>query len=217
MLYTPTEEDSILLLSSLVERLPHETLAAVKANYNEPHRHYHAWHHALSVISWTNYCSEMTDLKDYGPYDFALAALFHDAVYDSAGSPSNEERSVQFFRHHRHGGMGSEMLAVEHLIMLTAKHGKLASRDVTPTEALFLDCDMASFGERRWELTLWNELNIQAEFLTRYTQEQVNVGRRVFLTGLLQKESIFLSKHFQELFEAQARHNITRLIARLNG
>lgn len=212
MLYTPTEEDSILLLSGLRERLPSDTLAAVKVNYNETHRHYHAWHHALSTISWTNYCAEIAILEGYTQCELALAALFHDAVYDAAGSPSNEERSVKFLRLHNHD---CAMPGTEHLIMLTAQHGKLESRDVTPTEALFLDSDMASFGERRWELVLQTELHIHAEFLTRYTQEQVNVGRRVFLTGLLQKESVFLSKHFQEAFEAQARRNIKRLLARL--
>ena len=212
MLYTQFEENEILINSGLMGSLPSETLEAIKAQYNEPHRHYHAWHHALSVVSWVNYCASIDPLAGYTHYELALAALFHDAVYDTEGSPSNEERSVKFLRQHNHG---CGMPATEHLIMLTAQHGKLSSRDVTPTEALFLDCDMSSFGERRWEISLWNELNIHKEYLGKYTQEQVNMGRLHFLTGLYNKESIFLSQHFQDLFEAQAHRNIKRLIARL--
>jgi predicted metal-dependent HD superfamily phosphohydrolase len=122
MIYTPFEEEQILLNSGLLDEITHQALEAVHDNYNEPHRHYHAWHHALSTISWVNYCAGETRLRGYTHLEMALAALYHDAVYDTAGSPSNEERSVQFLRQHN---QGYNTAATERLIMLTAKHGKL--------------------------------------------------------------------------------------------
>jgi predicted metal-dependent HD superfamily phosphohydrolase len=221
MLYTPFEEEQILIRSGLLDVITHQDLEAVHANYNEPHRHYHAWHHALSTISWVNYCADEHSLTVTGQtqMEFAIAALYHDAVYDTQGSPANEQRSVEFMKQWL--GNTSEveiqqaLPGAERLIMLTAQHGKLEPRDVSTREALFLDCDMASFGEKRWELVLWNELNIHREYLTKYTQEQVDVGRRLFLTGLLKKEWVFLSDLFRGEFEAQARQNIERLIERL--
>lgn len=219
MLYSPYEEEQILGHSGMLTRIPQAALDAVKANYNEPHRHYHAWHHALSTISWVTHVCEnwITPRHDnYSPQDLTLAALYHDAVYDAAGSPSNEERSIRFMKDSLVDEFEPDGLdSVERLIMLTAKHGKLETQDVSAVEALFLDCDIASFGEARWEIVLWNENNIQAEYLTRYTREQVQAGRKAFLTGFLAKQSIFLSTYFQDLFESQARRNIQRLIWRL--
>lgn len=219
MLYTQFEENEILTRSELLKHVPSEALAAVQANYNEPHRHYHAWHHALSVISWTNYCTiDLGPLEGYTQLEFSLAALYHDAIYDTkVGSPGNELASVAFMKSqladlfNRYPGTFER---VERLINLTAQHGK-GAQGHSLSEALFLDCDMASFGEKRWEVVLWNELNIHKEYLTTYTQEQVNVGRRHFLTLLHQNGSIFLTPHFRDLFEAQAQRNIRRLIARL--
>lgn len=221
MLFSEFEEQEILSNSGLTAHLPTEALLAVKRQYQEPHRHYHDWQHALSVIGWVNYCVR-TPLAYYTSLEFALAALYHDAVYDpKSGSPTNELASIDFMKVQIKGSVLDQypgsLERVEKLIGLTAKHGKLSSRDVTLDEALFLDCDMASFGERRWETVLWNEVNIQAEYLSLYTPEQVKIGRRHFLTGLLNKESVFLSQHFQDLYESQAHHNIRRVLATLNG
>lgn len=227
MIYSTYEEERILEQSGLLDHIPEAALAAVKTNYSEPHRHYHAWHHALSTVSWVNHVithqpgflrsTSYTNRRGYTPSDLTLAALYHDAVYDAAGSPFNEERSVRFMKDSLVEEFEPDGLDnVESLIVLTAYHGKLETPDVSPVEALFLDCDIANFGEVRWEIVMWNEQNIQAELLSSRTPAQVQLGRKAFLIGFLSKKSIFLSQYFQDRFEAQARRNVARLIESLS-
>jgi predicted metal-dependent HD superfamily phosphohydrolase len=216
MHFTPAEETHILTRASLHD-LP--CLDQVKAKYQEPHRHYHDWNHALAVLSWVNHCCDDV-FNDRPVYltpkckrEMSIAALFHDVIYTTQGSPGNEQDSVWFLQSQiAHIG---EYQEAEKMILTTAKHGKLEFEDVAFPTALLMDCDIASFGEPRWEIAVWNDQNIIKEFLQKYTMEQVKVGRKAFLEGLLAKRSIFLTPYFQDRFEAQARQNIRRLITEL--
>lgn len=230
MHFTPSEEQHILARSGLQDFLGSRVMNRVNGNfesdgpvvldsirskYQEPHRHYHDWNHALSVLSWVNHCC---DVYSYGPevkYELGVAALFHDVVYEIGHGPAvNEEASVGFLKRVVPIRATYESLA-EKIILATAQHGKLESEDVDLETALFMDCDIASFGEARWEIAVWNDQNIVKELLHKFTPEQIKVGRKAFLGGLLAKRSIFLTPYFQDRFEAQARRNIQRVITEL--
>ena len=220
MKFTNNEEDHILTRSEVWSPynqgsvLQAAVLEEVRSHYNQGGRYYHDWQHALSVLSWVNHVCDVfpeTALAPFTHFDLRLAALFHDVIYDTQGSPSNEERSAALLTKLVDGsyrGIGP----AEEIILATAKHGKLESKDVPLATALFMDCDIASFGEMRWEIAVWNDQNITMELLQRYTPEQVATGRKAFLGGMLAKNSIFLSDHFRVRFESQARLNIQNLI-----
>jgi len=212
MHFTPSEETHILTRAGLQD-LP--CLEQVKAKYQEPHRHYHDWNHALSVLSWVNHCCDVyqDSISPSTKHELGIAALFHDVVYTTQGSPKNEEASVAFLAD-QCSYIGRYYKA-EKIILATAQHGKLEATDVPFETALFMDCDIASFGEPRWEIAVWNDQNITLELLQKFTPEQIKVGRKAFLGGLLAKQSIFLTPYFQDRFEAQARRNIRRLITEL--
>jgi predicted metal-dependent HD superfamily phosphohydrolase len=149
-------------------------------------------------------------LAPYTHRDMRLAALFHDAVYTAQGSPRNEADSVLMLSN---GDVGGVVYRAAEIILATAEHGNLEAEGTPLAVQLFMDCDIETFGEARWEVAKWNDDNVVAELLRRYTPEQVAQGRRKFLTGMLAKRSIFLSAYFRERWESQARSNITRLIA----
>jgi len=213
MEFTKFEEKRILEQSMLSERV----IGIARAAYASEGRYYHNWQHALNVLSWVN------NLPISSP-QFTIAAMFHDAIYTHKGSPSNEAQSANlvsktFFDDVQDVSEDTiscdTILCANELIMLTARHGKLESSDVSEWSALFLDCDMASFGENRWEIVSWNEENIQQELFLQYSKELVKVGRMNFLQGLLSKKSVFLSDYFKIRYESQARENIHRLIQNL--
>lgn len=217
MHFSETEETFILARSGLLhDVVSADNLLLIKAKYQEAGRHYHNWTHALSVLSWVNHVCEKYseyELRPYTHLDLQLAALFHDVVYTTQGSPQNETDSVYFLKM-----MGiPDVDRVCEIIMATAKHGKLERNDVPLAIALFMDCDIASFGETRWEVSVWNDENIVKEFLQKYTLEQIKHGRKAFLKGMLEKKDIFLSRHFSQRFERQARENIKRLIQNLDN
>lgn len=216
MHFTSPEELHILTRTGLQDL---DGLDQVKAKYQEPHRHYHDWNHALAVLSWVNHVADVHNMHWNIHRELGLAALFHDVIYTTQGSPKNEEDSVVFLRatlNHPHAQPSSRFIKrVAEIIMATAQHGKLESEDVPFETQLFMDCDIASFGEPRWEIAAWNDQNIVKEMLQKFTPEQVKIGRKAFLSGLLAKRSIFLTSYFQDCFEAQARRNIRRVIAEL--
>ncbi len=214
MHFAKLEEWAILDRSGIHRLIPQDVLTQIRERYRETTRSYHTWDHALSVVSWVTHALEV---MGPGPNDAALmlAALYHDVVYDAEGSPSNESRSVAVMQDTLRDAAHLSDAVKEQatgLIMATAQHGKLESSDVDRPAAILLDCDIASFGETRWEVVLWNEHNIVAEYLQRYTVEQVAAGRTAFLQKMLTKQSIFLTPYFVKLFEGQARLNIQRLL-----
>lgn len=220
MLYTKTEIDRVLEDSGLMTVLTPAVLREVKKKYNEEHRHYHDFDHAVSVLSWVNQCCYKYSQDSLYPYThltLKLAALFHDVVYDQEGSPSNEERSAQLMLElvNPLGKLSNDTLQrTSELILATAKHGKLESADVPLAQALLLDCDIANFGEPRWEVFLWNNQNVVEELKLKYTPEEIEVGRQAFLGGMLAKKSIYLSPYFQSRFEQQARENLQRILSK---
>jgi predicted metal-dependent HD superfamily phosphohydrolase len=217
MHFTLAEEAAILKRSQLEHLMSLGSILDIKNKYSHPSRHYHDWNHALAVLSWANHVAE--ELLHEHAMELKVAALFHDVVYDEQGTPSNEQRSAD----HMLAVLGqTEVTALAHrLIMVTSLHGKLNRSDFEDTregqlKAYMLDCDIASFGEKRWEVAQWHDDNIIKELLLRYTPEQIAGGRKQFLGGLLCRDGvsrpIFLSDYFYFNFEAQARRNIERLI-----
>jgi pantetheine-phosphate adenylyltransferase len=65
---------------------PYKVIDDIMNRYNEPHRHYHTWQHIRNMVKY---------LYDNGNYDptFVIAAVLHDAVYDTR-SKTNEEESA---------------------------------------------------------------------------------------------------------------------------
>jgi predicted metal-dependent HD superfamily phosphohydrolase len=209
MRFTDTEEQAIL--RSVDGLLPNEALAGLRAAYSAPDRHYHDWTHALSVLSWVNHVCDVFGEAQLAPFthrDLRLAALYHDAVYTMQDSPFNEADSAELLVH----SVGAGAHRATRIIMATAEHGRTESEGTPLAVQLFMDCDIATFGEARWEVAKWNDQNVVAELLLRYTPEQVAEGRRAFLTGMLDKRSIFLSDYFRTRWEAQARRNIGRFL-----
>lgn len=216
MKFTPFEEEQILQRSGLMPRvISADIMDNLRKRYDDGTRYYHTWDHALSVLAWSNHVFDVCQRRETSPYvleDFAVASLFHDVVYTSEGAPKNEEASVRVMK----GWLQIDTKYAASLILATAKHGQLESDDVPLAVQLFLDCDIASLGEPRWEVVLWNEENIVAEYRQWHSAEQVTEGRRAFLKKMLTKRTIFLSEYFQDLgFERYARRNIKRLLQEL--
>jgi predicted metal-dependent HD superfamily phosphohydrolase len=135
------------------------------------------------------------------PQETFLAVLFHDAVYE-AGRTDNEERSAALFAR-----LCGENPRVAQLIGLTARHGKLTPADVDEEAARFLDCDMAILGSAPEVFARYEE-QIAREYAPVVGPDGYAAGRRRFLSGLLEKERIFLSPDFHRRFDSRARANV---------
>ncbi len=174
------------------------------AAYAEPHRAYHTAAHVAEVLRWYDDVADDRLWRD--PSAVYLACVFHDAVYDPLAK-DNEPRSAELAR--TLAGAGERTVE---LILLTARHGRLAPGDVDDEAALFLDCDMAILAAAPAAFDAYDAA-VALEYRA-VPPEVYRAGRRAFLTGLLARPRIFLSDRFHVRLEAAARANLTRALAR---
>ena len=183
--------------------------------YQKPTRFYHTIEHVCDVVK------HYRDIKDLGlwhrPNEVYLAALYHDAIYEY-GAKDNEMRSAQVARtciQDWYAEYKIDADYVAHLIELTARHGSLTSQDVNTEEALFLDCDLVIIASS-WERFSLYQSQIEQEYTQVYSRLMYRLGRRRFLSSLAKKERLFLSDHFHERYEQQARANLKRALSWIN-
>jgi predicted metal-dependent HD superfamily phosphohydrolase len=191
--------------------LPAALLERAKRAYLSPPRAYHCWEHIEELERRYREVEAGPGWKR--PREAQLAAIFHDAIY-VAGAKDNEHRSAQLATAEIKALLPNEPIdtaRVEQLILLTARHGALQPSDVDPEAALFLDCDMAILaadpaGFERYDAQIREEYSAVPSVLYA-------LGRRRFLTRLLDTPRIYLSDFFHARLDAAARRNLQRALA----
>jgi len=129
---------------------------------------------------------------------------------------------------------GEEIIAVEHLILCTVKHGlepgctfvgewadseqmkELFQRHAGSPSAsaannlteIFLDLDLAVLGTSPSEYDEY-AVQIRQEYI-HYCWEEYAAGRRAVLNGFLAREWLYFTDHFRQRYEMQARKNLQR-------
>ena len=155
----------------------------------------------------------------FRPHDPAAAELaiwYHDAIYDPAAS-DNEARSAALLRADMTGLAAPALLEwAETLVRLTATHDL---PDGIPSAlaadaALFLDLDMAVLGSSPAAYDAY-ERGIAAEYEPVYGRTRFAAGRATFLSGMLDRPQLFLSRQCQDRFDDAARGNMRRALQSL--
>nr|WP_245240668.1 hypothetical protein [Streptomyces spiramenti] len=174
--------------------------AELLARWAEPHRVYHATPHLVAVLD------RLVELADHpaDPTAVALAAWFHDAVYDPAAA-DNEERSARLAETllPAAGCPAARIAAVARLVRLTAGHSpEPGDRD---GEAL-CDADLA---------VLAGPPRNYAHYAAAVRQEYAAVpeaafreGRAAVLRQLLALPSLYRTPYGSRHWEATARFNL---------
>jgi predicted metal-dependent HD superfamily phosphohydrolase len=163
-----------ILSSAVEERCIADCATDLAACWSESHRVWHGPDHLKATVS------AALRHPDAGQRPIlALAALYHDAVYEIGGA-DNEERSAQLLLHHAERlGMSQATLVTEAVRVVTASRWSGQSMDRL-IEAFFnIDChqlanDISDEERRRYELA------IAAEYSSLPKADYVK-GRRQFL------------------------------------
>lgn len=177
--------------------------------YAEPHRGHHNLQHILE-------CQSMLDefeSKFQDSLAASLAFLFHDVVYDPKRN-DNEEKSAMYFISVAQKANISEAAVqpIAELIRLSKPGSKLVTND----QRYFHDIDCSVLGSG-WSRYLEYAKGIEKEYLTVFSLSEYARGRADFLSGLLQKERIFETQEFHQLFDTRARENAKREIELLQA
>lgn len=183
--------------------LPHrlDLRDLLTAAYGSPERGYHDLTHLREVLA---------RLEELAVVDqeVELAAWFHDAVYEGRGE--DEERSAQMAEAMLAGEPDVDVAEVARLVRLTASH-RPAPGDLRGEQLSDADLAILAAPPDRYD-----------EYVTGVRREYAAVpdqafaaGRAAILRDLLAKETLFHTDHARQHWEATARANITRELARL--
>lgn len=178
-----------------------------------PLRHYHDMTHVLAVL-------ETLDALHGGdatgvPPASALAAWFHDAVYDpTAPSGHNEQASAELCEDHlRALGIASEVTdAASALVRATSGHHLNSEVDGCDR---FLDADLAILGAAPPRYSRYAQ-QIRAEY-AHIPESDYRVGRSRILEDFLNRPRLFFSAQGHDRFDEAARINLAAELDQLRS
>ncbi|WP_165987924.1 metal-dependent phosphohydrolase [Streptomyces sp. YIM 98790] len=179
--------------------------AGLLRRWAEPQRHYHTTGHLRAVLGHLDEAGLRGHAAD--PAAVALAAWFHDAVYDPAATgTADEEESARLAERTLPGaGAGPELTAeVARLVRLTADHDP-ATGD-TNGEAL-CDADLAVLGYPPEEYAAYTAA-VRREY-GFVPPEAFRAGRAEVLRRLLSHPRLYRTPHAVRHWEPTARYNLT--------
>ncbi len=184
-----SHEQAENLLDSLISR------------YNEPHRYYHNLEHIYSILDCIDQYQE--NILDY-PILY-LSVWLHDVIYNTQRH-NNEELSADFGKQSlsKTSCKKDRIEKCEKLILSTKKHEPLISDF---DNLILLDADLSILGMKR-EVYLKYSSNIRKEY-SLINDETYHKGRTTVLKSLLNKPRLYLTDKMYNLYEFQARENIT--------
>jgi predicted metal-dependent HD superfamily phosphohydrolase len=174
--------------------------------WSQGHRHYHTLQHLQE-------CFELLTGIEIDGKDAALVAIalwFHDAFYDPRRD-DNELRSAEWAASEAlAAGVPNDVAERLHdMIMATITH----SPQDDELMQLMVDIDLSILGAADARFDESDE-QVRREF-AHVAEADWRVGRRRVLEGFLNRERLYGSEHFRSRYEAQARKNLQRSLARL--
>ena len=191
------------------ERIWPDLIDILKPHYGEEHRAYHTWDHILALLD------HFERLEWHDPMSVEVALFWHDVIYEPLSS-TNEADSAAMMREAMIGRADNTLLErAEAIVLATAKHQVPAAADDALAQdcALFLDMDLSILGAPREEFEKYDRA-IRQEFIA--IPDQVFLPRRrAVMAGFLERERLFLTDTFHQIYDVAARANLTRLVASL--
>lgn len=178
------------------------------ARYSEPHRAYYTLQHighCLDEFEQVRHLAENPDAME-------LALWYHDAIYDTKTKDSEERSAVLAVEMTRNVSLPDNLgQSVANLIIAT-KHSAIPSdSDVQ----LLVDIDLSILGQAEERFDEY-ERQVRKEYEWVFEDAFV-AGRSAILKSFLNRPTIYATQFFRNKYEAQARRNIARSLARLRA
>ncbi len=175
------------------------------AAYGENTRFYHTDKHVSECLKHFLAYRELAE----NPAEVEVAIWFHDAIYDTTKS-DNEKQSADWAMHYLTDASvnpGAVERIVE-MIIATKTH-----QSQTADSALMVDIDLGILGATTDAFEAYDAA-IRKEFHWVPTV-QYCMGRAQVLSSFLEREAIYQTPAMRDLYEKQARENLSRKIKEL--
>ena len=178
----------------------------IVTRYGEPQRAYHTLNHIEQLLVQLENINHILS----EPHITALALYYHDVIYDPTRF-DNELKSTEFATDALGPYLSTEQCQHIHvLIMMTANHqiDMLVDRDKYNDAAYLLDMDLSMLGAP-WSAYEQYAKAIRQEY-AHVADDNYRDGRTAVLQGLLAHPKLYLTDHYYNQLETQARNNIKR-------
>lgn len=185
-------------------------LAMLKGRHAEPQRHYHDWTHIEALLKHFGRAGDLVANQTAVLY----AILFHDSVYDPKAA-DNERQSARLLVETAPGIDPASLELARRMILATEGHylpGDLPGEAQRDT-ALFLDMDLAILGADEERFDIYED-QIRREY-AHVPEDRYREGRSAVLRSFAGRERLYFSTWGRDSFEARARANLERSLARL--
>jgi predicted metal-dependent HD superfamily phosphohydrolase len=185
-----------------------DEFVALKARYDEKHRHYHTAHHIAECLAHFDEARELCEHAE----EVEIALWFHDAIYNERGNDNEAQSAAWAERVMLHAGLDGESAQRVHALIMATCHNALPE---TRDEQVLVDIDLAILGAAparfdEYEAQVRAEYSWVPEFVFKRT-------RRKILDGFLARTVIYSTPHFRGSLENKARENLARSLAKLDG
>lgn len=200
------------------ESVLRSTADALLERWTEPHRRYHDRTHLEQVLDTVGELTaaeggETSEARNEAGDLAALAAWYHDAVYQPTRA-DNEEQSAALARGQlaRLGVSPPVVGEVSRLVLLTKGH-EPARPD--RAGALLCDADLAILATSADVYDTYSEA-IRAEY-SHIPEQDYRAGRAAVLTTLAARSHLFHTGHGRAMWERAARDNLARELRALSA
>ena len=177
---------------------------SIFVRYGEPQRAYHTLSHIEQLlVQFDSIRHHLT-----APYIVALALYYHDVIYDPTRA-DNEQKSAEYAVDALSSYLSFEQCQdIDVLIMMTANHQIDESTDSVKYNdaAYLLDMDLSILGAP-WPTYRQYAKAIRQEY-AHVADDNYRDGRTAVLQGLLAHPKLYLTDHYYNQLETQARDNI---------
>ena len=183
-----------------------ELLHRLVACYAEPHRTYHTMQHLEECFALLEKVSSLAERVG----EIELALWFHDAVYDTH-KHDNEKLSAEWARDSAlEAGLSTEQADRVFELVLATRHNAVP---IGNDAQILVDIDLGILGAEtarfdEYEVQVREEYSWVPGFL--YRRE-----RRKILEQFATRPTIYNTEYFRAEYEATARENLARSLARL--
>jgi predicted metal-dependent HD superfamily phosphohydrolase len=183
----------------------------LERRWAEPHRHYHGTAHLEAVLRDVSRLADEVQLDAHERAVVTIAACAHDVVYD-ARPGADERASAEWVR----GALASCAVAsqvidrVAALVLATIDHAVGVGDQAG---AVLMDADLAVLAAAPPEYGDY-VAGVRAEY-ARLPDDQWRPGRARVLSGLLERDRLYLTDPARSWWEEPARGNLAAELSRL--
>ncbi|MDP3003922.1 MAG: N-methyl-D-aspartate receptor NMDAR2C subunit [Candidatus Azambacteria bacterium] len=176
--------------------------------YAEPHRAYHTFEHIGHCLDEFEQVRHLAT----NPEAVELALWYHDAIYDTKAKDSEERSTALAVEMVRNTSLSDNLGQLVANLILATKHTMVPT---DPDAQLLVDIDLSILGQPEVK---FDEYDRQVRKEYEWVAEDAFVaGRSTILKSFLDRPTIYLMQIFRNKYEAQARRNIARSLARLRA